>query len=538
MTRFMNRLRLLVVLGLLVVGTIAVGTPQTAAQSIGACGDLPDEPVVAEHFEHADMVGGMSFDEVVDHGELLFSANFNTCDGQGRPATTGGGDKRDATDQPAMIRTSAPDASSCAGCHNQPRVGGGGDFVANVFVLAQTLDPVTESVNGEFSNERNTLGMFGAGPIEMLGREMTAELHALRDQAVADAESGGIAITVELVTKGVNYGQIVVQPDGTIDTAALQGIDADLIVKPFHQAGVVRSIREFTVNAMNHHHGMQAEERFDLNPDKGADFDEDGINRELTIGDITAASIFQAQLGTPARVEPETAEGRAAAERGEATFAAVGCTTCHVPMLELDSAEFSEPYGLNPAGTWADTSAVYTFDMTREGQSPRLESNGSGGAEVWAFTDLKRHNLCDPEGVADAIRYYCNEQLAQGRPDQGGSPGTEFFLTRKLWDVGNSSPYGHRGDLTTISEAILMHGGEARTVRDAFAALPASSQVDVVTFLKTLQIVPDDGGSSGTVAGQDRDLVLAIGAGVILVLLLVILWLLLKGRSRGAHAAA
>jgi hypothetical protein len=60
-------------------------------------------------------------------------------------------------------RTSGPDASSCQGCHNQPRSGGGGDFVANVFVLAQTLDPVTFSVAPEFSNERNTPGMFGRG---------------------------------------------------------------------------------------------------------------------------------------------------------------------------------------------------------------------------------------------------------------------------------------------------------------------------------------------------------------------------------------
>ena len=31
---------------------------------------------------------------------------------------------------------------------------------------------------------------------------------------------------------------------------------------------------------------------------------------------------------------------------------------------------------------------------------------------------------------------------------------TEEFLTRKLWDVGSSDPYGHRGDLTTMTEAI------------------------------------------------------------------------------------
>ena len=34
---------------------------------------------------------------------------------------------------------------------------------------------MTFSVNPEFSNERNTLGMFGAGAIEMLAREMSGE---------------------------------------------------------------------------------------------------------------------------------------------------------------------------------------------------------------------------------------------------------------------------------------------------------------------------------------------------------------------------
>ena len=36
--------------------------------------------------------------------------------------------------------TSAPDSDACAGCHNDPEAGGAGDFVANVFVLAQTLE--------------------------------------------------------------------------------------------------------------------------------------------------------------------------------------------------------------------------------------------------------------------------------------------------------------------------------------------------------------------------------------------------------------
>jgi len=50
--------------------------------------------------------------------------------------------------------------------------------------------------------------------------------------------------------------------------------------------------------------------------------------------------------------------------------------------------------------------------------------------------------------------------------------------------------YGHRGDLTTITDAILAHGGEARASRDAFVELGSKQQASVVKFLKTLQILP------------------------------------------------
>jgi len=150
-----------------------------SADLIRSCPEgLNDAPVVPRHIEQADInSGAITFSEVNDIGEALFVAKFNACDGQGRPATTGGGDKRVA-DEPAKLRTSAPDSDACGGCHAQPEPGGAGDFVANVFVLAQTLDPVTFSVAPVFSNDRNTLGMHGSGPIEMLAREMTVDLQS------------------------------------------------------------------------------------------------------------------------------------------------------------------------------------------------------------------------------------------------------------------------------------------------------------------------------------------------------------------------
>jgi cytochrome c peroxidase len=455
-----------------------------------------DAPIVPNSIEQVDInSGALSFDQINDHGEALFIAAFNTCDGRGRPETTGGGDKRAvptadedgealSAGQVAKLRTSAPDSDSCAGCHNAPEAGGAGDFVANVFVLAQVLDPVTQSVSPTRSNSRNTLGMHGSGPIEMLAREMTADLQA----AAAGLPDGIHTIS----SKGVDF-EIEVAAGAVVATDG--GIDADLIVKPFHQAGKVISLREFSDNAMNHHHGMQAEERFDLNPAKGfdPDYDNDGIERELTIGDQTAVSIWQAQLSTPTQVLPNTKAARNVVNHGEQVFDDIGCTSCHVPEMTLSSRDFVEPNPFNPPGTCAsaaDGCPDYSFDMTITGDKPRLEKGKHGTAIMRAYTDMKRHTLCDDPGPG-AIRWFCNEQLAQGRADAiDGTPGTEFFLTRKLWDVGNTAPYGHRGDLTTITEAILQHGGKGRASRDAFATSDVDDQKAVVAFLKTLQIVP------------------------------------------------
>ena len=466
-------------------GLLAISSPVQAHEP-HVCPDwYPDSANMPGHIEQDDVVAGAySLQDMVSHGETLFVGVYNKCDGQGRPATTGAGAKRIA-DEPAFIRTSAPESNSCAGCHAQPRAGGAGDFVANVFVLAQVRDPVTTSVSEDDSNERNTLGMFGASAIELLSREISTELQALRNAAIDGAAQTGLPQTVSLDSKGVNYGSLVAYPNGVVDTAGVEGVDANLVIKPFHQAGVVVSLREFTVNALNHHHGMQAEERFDMvlgDPD----FDEDGITRELTVGDVTAAVMFQASLGVPGRVLPANPEKRATIDRGEMLFSDIGCASCHVPAMALNSSVFSEPNPFNPAGTWADTSMSFSIDLAKQGEGPHLEGlPGQAGALVRAYTDLKRHNLCDAE-----IDYFCNEQFDQGRPAHGGAPGAHFFLTRKLWDVANSAPYGHRGDLTTITDAIDVHGGEARSSRDAFQAMAIADQAAVVAFLKTLRVLP------------------------------------------------
>ncbi len=476
----------------------AAGLPVFAAQ-------IGDGPIIEEHMDEAAIENGqVGLPAILHAGERLFTDKFNLYDGEGRPATTGGGAHRIAGSSPMFIRTSSPEANSCAGCHNDPVIGGAGDFVANVFVLAQTLDPVTESVNSNFSNERNTLGMNGSGAIEMLARDMTIQLHAQRS-ALQDHAVAGQRSSVALVANGVSFGTLSVGADGSLDTSAVAGVDANLVVKPFHQKGVVVSLREFSNNAMNHHHGMQSVERFGFARTQTDDFDEDGVVNELTVGDMTAVTLFQAALSVPGQVLPDNLEALQAVIKGERRFENIGCASCHVPSMTLQSRDFIEPNPYNPPGNLspADVQHMVRFDMTADSQQPRLDAAIGGGAIVRAYTDLKRHDLCDAD-----IHYFCNEYLVQA------GVSTSQFLTRKLWDVGNTAPYGHRGDLTTITEAIEVHGGEARASRDAFMALSRTERNEVVEFLKSLRILPpgtttlvvDSKGSPTTIENLKRDL--------------------------------
>ena len=85
--------------------------------------------------------------------------------------------------------------------------------------------------------------MFVSGIIELLAREMTSDLHHIRNTAQQRAISTGKHVTVTLNTQGVNFGKLTAWPDGVLDVSKVQGIDEDLIVKPFSQKGVYVSIR-------------------------------------------------------------------------------------------------------------------------------------------------------------------------------------------------------------------------------------------------------------------------------------------------------
>src|ERR1051325_11592727 len=65
-------------------------------------------------------------------------------------------------------------------------------------------------------------------------------------------------MTRSLASKGINYGAITANPDGSVNASNVQGVDPDLRVRPFFHHGGTISIREFIVGALNNEMGLQA----------------------------------------------------------------------------------------------------------------------------------------------------------------------------------------------------------------------------------------------------------------------------------------
>ncbi|HKS07539.1 MAG TPA: di-heme oxidoredictase family protein [Gemmatimonadaceae bacterium] len=125
---------------------------------------------------------------------------------------------------------------------------------------------------------------------------------------------------------------------------------------------------------------------------------------------------------------------------GSATFAAIGCASCHVPSMQT---------GANSIGALS-------------------------ARTVTLYSDLLLHDMGDA--------------LADNRVD-GDANGREW-RTAPLWGLrlvkqflDGQAYYLHDGRARTLDEAIRLHGGEAQAVRDAYVALTDAQRAALLDFV-------------------------------------------------------
>jgi len=400
-------------------------------------------------------------DQLFVFGDSLFGHEFR--------ADEGWGDQAMPTPMRRVHqgRRGGLDTFSCAGCHSVGGTDGAGSATQNALLLGDGLH--FDSAVG-----RNPPAVIGLGMVQALAAEMSADLQAIRHEALADAAAQDRSIRVELYAKGVGFGAIEAHADGSLDTGDLEGIDDDLQVKPFGWKGTFPTLRRVIEDAALIHFGIQSHVlalEHELMPDperlgpgpEWYDPDDDGHARELEEGILTAAAVYLAMLEAPQIIPPHDAGLRDRWAHGSVLFDEVGCGDCHVRELPLFDSIWEE---------YSDTTEgePVVFNLLLDGEHPK------SGPRVQLFSDLKRHEM-GPE-LADPYE----------QPADGIAPG--MFLTRPLWGLAESPPYLHDGRASTILEAIVAHEGEAEDSRDAFTALAREDQADLHVFLLSLSRVP------------------------------------------------
>ena len=164
------------------------------------------------------------------------------------------------------------------------------------------------------------------------------------------------------------------------------------------------------------------------------------VTPDLDKQQFRALLAFVDTLPRPVETTPSSA-----AKHGKELFNKIGCATCHVQDIG------------GVKGVYSDFLLYILEDPTPPG--------GGGG-----------NGYGPPPPVERPL------------PDDEVRP--EEWKTQPLWGVADSAPYMHDGRAATLHDAIFHHKGDARTVSQAYMALPAADQKAVVSFLETLKAPP------------------------------------------------
>lgn len=242
--------------------------------------------------------------------------------------------------------------------------------------------------------------------------------------------------------------------------------------------------------------------------------------------------------------KPLTPHERKQIQMGEQLFndKKLGCAECHKPMLSLRDTIFTEPSQSKP---YRDTvinpdpnQDGAKVDLVKEGVLPQqpvrfdlsadqpdnvlckgdqkirlgsfTERDANHQVLIRSYGDLKRHFMGDALAESiDELHLHSDQDSendeyiqAYSDPHMGLVPydpvnaivsikedetrGKATFGTKELWGVGCTGPWMHDGRATTLTEAIMLHGGEAEASKNAFKNLPDQNKKAVLAFMGNL----------------------------------------------------
>ena len=182
------------------------------------------------------------------------------------------------------------------------------------------------------------------------------------------------------------------------------------------------------------------------------------------LADIDHFARFIRATKAPAR-DAELAKS-AAANKGEALFDKIGCTTCHVSTLTTA-----------PAGTKIN-GGTFTIPAAL------------GSVTFHPYSDFLMHDVGTGDGILQATPEHYGrrvfQRMASYMSKQDFESSRNKIRTAPLWGVRSRPRLMHDGSSLTFLDAIGRHRGEANKVTQKFDKLKHSEQEEIIEFLKSL----------------------------------------------------
>ncbi len=326
--------------------------------------------------------------------------------------------------------------TSCAVCHNVPAIGGSGilletragyrdadgsfrglndagDTLMHLFSIpthgCQPIIPDDVTVIAR----RAPIPLFGAGLVEAIPDDTLRDLEDPLDRN-RDGISGRAALIVDVGTGERRVGRF----GWKAQHATLLAFGADAYL---NEMGITNDLfpREGG-------HGVSEEQMKHCDP---LPEPEDRVERSTGRRGIDNFESFMRFLApiAPSHADETTRDG-------ERTFAAIGCSACHIPTL-----------------------------TTGPSSNPLFNRK-----EVRLFSDLLLHDI----GTGDGIK-------------QGAGEPSEI-RTPALWGLRLRRPLLHDGSAATIADAIERHRGEAELARRGYERLSPEGRARLLAFLRSL----------------------------------------------------
>jgi CxxC motif-containing protein (DUF1111 family) len=179
---------------------------------------------------------------------------------------------------------------------------------------------------------------------------------------------------------------------------------------------------------------------------------------------------------------------------GDALTKEMGVTNPLVPLDEIDGCGANQP---SPDIDAIETTSLLAFLDSIDPPAPTAMCLSSAGAAVFSnigCAGCHTPSLRGPGSPTAAelpVQLYSDllvHDMGTGLDDGivQGQAGSSEFRTAPLWRVSDRSHFLHDGRASTITDAIMAHGGQAAAVEAAFEALSAGDQQSLLDFLNCI----------------------------------------------------